>query len=208
MNAATLLAPTTASSPAEPAVQAAPSKWRARLRRLVRSAERLLAIAGLCLIVYLAGFDLTRIYSNSMSPTLQGRGTPDSDWILTEKFTYAWREPKRWELIAFNSTDGLKVMKRVVGRPGERVALSKEGVFRIDGAAVEKPASLAAITYYAHGRIGDGRVSDSGDGYFVMGDYSRDSQDSRWEDPVRRDAVIGRPWLIVWPPWRMGFLNP
>lgn len=202
MNAATLPAPTQAAAPA------APSKWRARLRRVLRSTERVLAIAGFFLILYLAGFELTRIDSNSMAPTLQGRGTPDSDWILTEKFTYAWREPKRWELMAFNSTDGLKVMKRVVGRPGESVALSKEGVFRIDGAAVEKPASLAAITYYAHGRIGDGRVSDAGDGYFVMGDYSRDSQDSRWEDPVRRDAVIGRPWLIVWPPWRMGFVNP
>lgn len=202
MNTASLPAPTQVAAPA------ALHKWRTRLRRVLRSAERVLAFAGLLLIVYLAGFDLTRVYSNSMSPTLQGRGTPDSDWVLTEKFTYAWREPKRWELISFNCRDGMKVMKRVVGRPGENVALSKDGIFRIDGETVEKPASLAGITYYAHGRIGDGRVSEAGNGYFVLGDYSRDSQDSRWEDPVRRDAVIGRPWLIVWPPWRMGFVNP
>jgi hypothetical protein len=42
----------------------------------------------------------------------------------------------------------------------------------------------------------------------VLGDDSKDSQDSRWEKPVTRDAIVGRAWLVVWPLKRFGFVNP
>jgi hypothetical protein len=42
----------------------------------------------------------------------------------------------------------------------------------------------------------------------VLGDDSKDSQDSRWEKPVEPDLMNGRPLLIVWPLSRLGFVNP
>jgi type IV secretory pathway protease TraF len=53
-----------------------------------------------------------------------------------------------------------------------------------------------------------GRSAECGRGYYVLGDYTKDSNDSRYEGPVSPERIIGRPWLRVWPPGRMGFVNP
>lgn len=178
------------------------------LRRMMRVVERGLAILGLLLLLYLAGFDLSRMHSNSMAPTLQGRGGPKSDWVLTERISFAFRPPHRWELMAFRNRDGVQVMKRVIGLPHETVALKKNGIFLIDGEPVMRPEELGDIKYHPYGRLTMGNRARADDGFFVLGDDSGDSQDSRFEPPVKRDQVIGRPWLIVWPPSRLGFVNP
>ena len=50
--------------------------------------------------------------------------------------------------------------------------------------------------------------AECGDGYFVLGDDTRDSQDSRFEGPVERRRIVGRVWLRIWPPRRIGWVNP
>ena len=49
---------------------------------------------------------------------------------------------------------------------------------------------------------------DCGDGYFLLGDDSADSWDSRYEGPFERWRVRGRAWLIVGPSGRRGWVNP
>ena len=98
-------------------------------------------------------------------------------------------------------------MKRVVGLPGETVALA-QGEVVINGAAAPRPASLPSLRYYAYGQFHRGGTAECGDGYYVLGDDSRDSQDSRYEGPLAPKAIVGRAWLVVWPPGRIGFVNP
>ncbi|HYF50500.1 MAG TPA: hypothetical protein VEJ63_13905, partial [Planctomycetota bacterium] len=62
--------------------------------------------------------------------------------------------------------------------------------------------------YYPIGRLAYENATDVGSGYFVLGDDSRDSQDSRFEESVDPESLCGRPWLIVWPLSRFGFVNP
>jgi len=45
------------------------------------------------------------------------------------------------------------------------------------------------------------------EGYFVLGDDGMDIFDSRFEMPVTRHALIGRPWLIVAPGSRIGLIS-
>jgi len=184
------------------------SRRRRILRKLFRATERGLAILGLILLIYFAGFDLHTMTSGSMSPTLKGNGKPGSDWVLSERVTHFFRAPRRWELIAFRNAEGLQIMKRVVGLPGEKVVLKKDGTFLVDGAAVERPAAIAQTKYYAWGALAAEHSAGSDTGYFVLGDDSKDSQDSRWEKPVEPDAMNGRPLLVVWPLSRFGFVNP
>lgn len=178
-----------------------------RLRRLLRLGEHLFAVVGLVLVVYHCGFDLSRMVSGSMSPTLQSSGPDDGDWVLSEKLSYLVRAPRRWELVEFRNDEGLQIMKRVVGLPGEKLALDGQQVM-VDGAATARPGSLADLRYYAYGNLGRGRQVDCGGGYYLLGDDSRDSQDSRFEGPLPSGRIIGRPWLVVWPPERIGFANP
>lgn len=176
------------------------------VRRAGRWGEHLLATIGLLLIVYHVGFELNVIVSPSMSPTLQGTSKHNGDWILTERVTYWFRDPRRWEVVRFDMTDGTRVMKRVVALPGESVTLNRHDLM-INGEHVPQPESLAEIKYYPYGNISQGREVTCTNGYFLLGDDSMDSQDSRYEGPIPEAEIAGRVWLRVWPLSRFGRVN-
>jgi len=171
-------------------------------------------------LIYHLLFDISVVTSGSMSPTLVGTSQENGDWVLTEKLSFRLRGPRRWEVMTFRM-EGMQVMKRVVGLPGETVAMEVEldeggkptrgteaSAILIDGKPVERPESIEDIRYFALGKLYHTRSVDTGNGYVVLGDDSRDSWDSRWEPPVTDEDVVGRAWLRVWPPSRIGFVNP
>jgi signal peptidase I len=164
-------------------------------------------VLGVLLLAYLLLFDLSIMASDSMAPTLRGRAVGDGDWVLTTRFSYWFRTPRRWEILTLDSPDGMRIMKRVVGRPGETVAL-RDGQAVIDGEVVEFPPHLTDLHYYNYGKLVAGRSLAAGEGWVVLGDFSRDSYDSRWEGPVREAQIIGRAYMIVWPPSRIRVLGP
>ena len=186
--------------------------WGRRLakaaRRLPRLVERGFALVGVVAVLYYLAFDLSVIVSPSMSPALQGDGWAGGDWVFS-KLTV--EEPagvaRRWEVVTFLTDERQQRMKRVVGLPGETVAVA-HGEAVINGTAAPRPASLDALHYYAYGQVHRGRTAECEDGYFVLGDDSKDSQDSRYEGPLDREAIVGRAWLVVWPPKRIGFVSP
>jgi signal peptidase I len=202
-HAADTAAASSVPRPAGPAAAVRRPWWRRGLRLL----ERFFAILGVLLLVYLLCFDLSMMVSGSMSPTLRGNGKLGSDYVLSEKMSYWFRSPRRWELVAFHNAEGLFVMKRVAALPGGNIRMERDGTIFVNAARVERPERLRSIRYYAYGTLAAGNTAKAGDGFFVLGDDSKDSQDSRWEKPVSWEAICGRPWLIVWPPHRIGFAN-
>ena len=176
-------------------------------KKLFRIGEHIFAVIGLLFVIYCLGFDLSRMVSGSMSPTLESEGPDGADWVLSEKVSYRLREPARWELVEFVNNDGLQVMKRVVGLPGETVSLKQRRVV-VNGAEAQRPVSLKEMEYWTYGNLSGGGSVECGPGYYVLGDFTKDSNDSRYEGPVPPDRIIGRPWLRVWPPGRIGFVNP
>jgi signal peptidase I len=141
-----------------------------------------------------------------MAPTLLGTSSENGDRILVEKITRLWRAPKRWEIHFLYNSEGTPVTKRVVGLPGERVSVRNNCVC-INGAEVSPPSELQKLKYYAMGNLAAGREVDCGQGFFVMGDDSRDSWDSRYLGPVARADFRGRAWCIVSPLNRARLLN-
>ena len=172
-----------------------------------RQIERVLAVIGLMALIYWLAFDYSCILSNSMSPTLLGTSYKDGDRVLTERISYWFRKPRRWEVITIRYPDGRQVMKRVVGLPGEKIQMLREGKILINGSAVEPPAQLDFLSYFPFGNLIAQKTVDCGEGYFVLGDYSRDSDDSRFNGPVPPEEIIGRAWVILGPAGRRGFVN-
>jgi signal peptidase I len=186
-----------------------PGRVTAAAGHAYRLARATLALLGLIFLVYFACFDLTQIVSPSMAPTLKGNGPGDGDWVLAERVTYRVRSPRRWEVVEFVNTEGLKVMKRVVGLPGERVTLSERGRVVVNGEELAWPAGLEYLHYYAYGPyVRNGKEVECGAGYFVLGDDSKDSQDGRYEGVLPEGRVMGRAWVRVAPRGRVGWVNP
>ena len=114
----------------------------------------------------------------------------------------------RGELVAFTDTEGVRVIKRVVALPGETVRIA-DGRAYIDGQVLADPPVFGRIHYYNAGAFSEPeneyRVKPSH--YFVLGDDSQDSYDSRYWGGVREDRIQGRAMAIVWPLRRARWLG-
>ena len=107
----------------------------------------------------------------------------------------------------YRGTMGPTVMKRVVALPGEKIRLEKMRPV-INDKKVILPDSLAFLKYYSYGSLHYKREVECRDGYFVLGDFSKDSEDSRFEGLLKKSRISGRPFMIIWPWSRIGFVNP
>ena len=153
-----------------PAIVAESSPWYRRWMRWgLRQIEHCLALIGLGTVVYFSCFDLSRVTSGSMKPTLRGEGLKSGDLVLTERVSGWFRQPRRWEVIAFRRDDGVQVMKRVVGLPGEKIQMRREGRIVINGEEIAVPESLAFLKYFPFGNLVENKSVDCGDGYYVLG---------------------------------------
>jgi signal peptidase I len=146
----------------------------------------------------------------------------------------AFREPKREEIVVFDSVEeeGLKVVKRLIGVAGDTLAM-KDGTLIRNGRPVDEPWVIPANRHQAADpgavakmRSWQTRYLVAGDtasyspepdnwgpivvpqgSFFMMGDNRRDSYDSRFWGFLPRQNVRGRP-VIVYFSWDKDTYKP
>lgn len=154
-----------------------------------------------------------KIPSGSMIPTFEV-----GDRIFVNKFIYgaripftnlrlpAVREPRRSDIIVFVSPEPPKkdFVKRLVAMEGETVEI-KDGNIHINDKVIDNPLSARPIYYYNRGDYGkEGQeVMVPKDSYYVLGDNSASSRDSRYWAFVPKKNLIGKVVFIYWPIHRM-----
>ena len=154
-----------------------------------------------------------KIPSGSMIPTFQV-----GDRIFVNKFIYgarvpffnmnlpAVRQPKRGDIIVFISPDTPQkdFVKRLIAVGGEKVEIRDRRIL-INGRLVDEPSSIRSIDYYNLGDYGKGGqiIEVPKDSYFVLGDNSGSSRDSRFWGFVPKKNLLGKVIFIYWPLYRM-----
>jgi signal peptidase I len=174
-----------------------PAKPKFRLRAVVFEIMQTLALAG---VFYLAISLLTArvvVEGPSMRPTLLS-----GEWIVVSRLSYRLVAPQRGDVVVFlpptnAQTDDL--IKRVIGLPGETVEIRDGGVW-INGARLEE-------NYVSGDTYPNKRWQLGEDELFVMGDNRGLSLDSRSFGPISLQEVVGKAWLIYWPPKEWGPLE-
>lgn len=155
-----------------------------------RSTPRLIALAAALLVAasLLARFAVAEIYrvpSRSMEPALA-----PGDQVVVVRF-HRGEGPRRGEVVVFEDVEGRAWIKRVIGLPGDAVAVEGTHV-AINGSTLAEP--------WARGVSARGRsvhLVPAGH-YFVMGDNRENSDDSRAWGFVPREAMLGRARLVCW----------
>jgi signal peptidase I len=173
--------------------------------------------------------------TGSMNPTIV-----EGDRILVNKQAYGLRipfttvrlthgaDPQRGDIVIFPSPeDGITLVKRVVGLPGDTVEMRDERLL-INGTPVDY-APLATVAADAelpnatraqeHGYVTEnladhehaimllpqrhadrsfGPVAVPAGQYLVLGDSRDNSKDSRYIGFVPRDSIVGRAFGVAW----------
>lgn len=166
--------------------------------------SNVLYVAGVLLISFLIVRYVgqrTEVIGSSMVPTLE-----DGNQLITDKITYRFREPERFDIIVFpHEPMDEYYIKRIIGMPGETVEIDDDGTIYINGEVLEEN--------YGYGETKPqemyGEVVLGDDEYFVLGDNREISLDSRYEEVgnIPRSIIIGRAWLRLYPFNQIGFLT-
>ena len=130
---------------------------------------------------------------DSMSPVLK-----NGDVVLINRIVYDARKPKRGEIIAFRPNGNENAhycIKRVVGLPGETIQI-KDGKIYIDGGVGGKDIYTSDLDFAG---IAEKKLTLGETEYFVLGDNSAGSDDSRLADigNVKREDIGGKVWFVT-----------
>jgi signal peptidase I len=174
-------------SPAPYATAPGP-RWKASLFELAKT-----LILVLVFVTTIRAFVVEAYVINgkSMEPTFH-----DSERLLISKFAPRFESLERGDIIIFNHPDevGKRLIKRVVGLPGETVRIDDGRVF-IDGVALDEPYLEGHLDHVTQLRS----FVVEADHYFVMGDNRDISNDSRRIGSIPRDAILGKALVLFYP---------
>lgn len=158
-----------------------------------------------------------RIFVNKLAYDLK---VPFTTWHLAQ-----WADPKRGDIVVFFSpADGKRLVKRVIGLPGDTIAMWKNQLL-IDGEPLEYKSldqeiidQLTPEQQHRHLFFNEGlaetmhpvmltparpsfntfaAVTVPEDQYFMMGDNRDNSSDSRFFGFVERQRIVGRATAVV-----------
>ncbi len=180
-------------------------------------AESLIIAVLLALVVRTFFLQAFKIPTGSMRSTLM-----EGDRILVDKVTYgipmpltSWRLPKirapqRGDLVVFRSVDDphRDFIKRLVAVGGDTVEIRDFRLW-VNGKPLADPPIFRELRYYNRGLYGetDKPVRVPSGHCFFLGDNSASSRDSRYWGFLPESNIIGRAFVIYWPPRRIRWLK-
>ena len=119
---------------------------------------------------------------------------------------------ERGDIIAFKTDNIPEIpvaptiyLKRTAGLPGERVRI-ENGKLVINDQPVALTNEAGEIRYANMARLfkPTATLTVPEGHYFVLGDASTNSSDSRYWGFVPHEAIVGRAFICSWPPSRIG----
>ena len=157
-----------------------------------------------------------KIPTGSMRQTLL-----EGDLILVNKFIYGAKvpftglrlpkfiQPKRGDVVVFIYPEDTQkdFIKRLIALPGETVEI-KNGTIYINGQPQLDP-KLSQRYYYNRGDFWqEGQpIVVPQDSFYVLGDNSASSKDSRYWGFVPWRNILGKAMVIYWPPQRIRIIK-
>ena len=150
------------------------------------------------------------------------------DHLFVNRFSYHFSDPKRGDIVVFTTENlkedasgsplskvGFYYVKRLIGMPGDTLKIIKNKIYvKTKNSTKFVPITTFNITainriysdkggyqgHFAVGRLATGReVKVPKNSYFMLGDNSSFSADSRYWGFVPRRNIVGKALFVFWP---------
>jgi signal peptidase I len=183
--------------------------------------------------------DWNDVPTGSMKPTIQ-----EGDRVVVNKLAYdlkvpftmielaKWGDPKRGDIVVlFSPEDGIRLVKRVVAVPGDRIEMRDEQLFVngqaarwtplgtlqdpdqgsvaifLESLAGKSHAVMVSPTMRSDRSTFEPRIVPRGY-YFVMGDNRDNSKDSRYIGFIERRRIVGKALAVAFSLDRSRYFAP
>ena len=146
----------------------------------------LFIVIVLLIVIYVVG--LQQIVGDSMNPTFN-----NGDIVIIDKLTPRFNNIKRGDIISFYYDDSKFLVKRVIGLPGESVKIKDNKIYINDKVINDYVYNTNTEDFtLEYDKIPDNH-------YFVLGDNRSNSLDSREIGLIKKENIIGKKVIKIWP---------
>ncbi len=171
---------------------------------LVDFIQTLVVFAAIGTAVYLYVAQPHKVSGSSMFPNFH-----DGDYIITDKLSYRFAEPKRGDIVVFKNPrdQSQDFIKRIIGLPGNRVKIENNRVV-LNGSQLSEPYLQPSVVTEPGAFLKEGEeVIVPENELLVFGDNRTRSSDSREWGYITKQEIIGKVLVRYWPPNAFG-VNP
>ncbi len=178
-------------------MQPAPPEWGASTSTphrggALRFLSELLQTLLIALVLFFAVDRTTariRVDGDSMEPSLH-----DGDLVVVNRLAYRFGQPSRGDIIVFYFPfdPQKRYIKRLIGLPGDQISV-RDGQLYVNGKLLHEPYTSGESSRDGSWVVGPSEV-------FVLGDNRANSSDSSDWGTVPMNEVIGKAFLVYWPP--------
>lgn len=150
----------------------------------------------LVIVIRVFIFDPVRVDGPSMNNTLE-----DGQVLILNKFIYRKEDIKRYDIVVIKRDNGEKIIKRVIGLPNETIEIKDNKVYA-NGKLLDSSFTASISEDFDISEVGFEKVP--GDSYFVLGDNREISLDSRVLGPIKKEKILGKASIRIWPVNKIG----
>ena len=161
--------------------------------RLMREILETVLLTALVYFVVRSSVQLTPIEGPSMQP-----GLHNGESVLVNELAYLFGSPQRGDVIVFHpsSDPSEQYIKRVIAVPGDTISITSSNVI-VDNETLNEPYVNPVGAGDNASQMPSMKLPPGQ--YWVMGDNRGNSSDSRFFGPVKRDSIVGKAELVIWP---------
>lgn len=160
------------------------------IKEFIKDSLKYLIVIAIVFFIALFVISFEQVVGPSMKGTLD-----TGDVTIVNKLVYKLRTIKRNEIVSINQKDKIMV-KRVIGLPGEHIEYKDNKLYVNGSLVLENNISVETKDF----KLEDiGYETIPKDMYFVLGDNRTNSSDSREFGLVKKDEIIGKIVMRLYP---------
>ncbi len=160
------------------------------IKEFIKDSLKYLIVIATVFFIALFVVSFEQVIGPSMKGTLNA-----GDVTIVNKLVYKFRTIKRNEIVSINQKDKIMV-KRVIGLPGEHIEYKDNKLYVNGSLVLENNISVETKDF----KLEDiGYETIPKDMYFVLGDNRTNSSDSREFGLVKKDEIIGKIVMRLYP---------